>query len=101
MNAKEFLDANITYLSGVGPKRAELLNKELSIYTYRDLLYNFPFKYIDKTRFYKIEELETELPYVQIRGVITSYYAEGVGKNKRLAADLKDETGIVKLVWFR
>ena len=101
MNAKEFLDTNITYLSGVGPKRAELLNKELSVFTYRDLLYYFPFKYIDKTRFYKIEELETESPYVQIKGVITSYYAEGAGKNKRLAADLRDETGIVKLVWFK
>ena len=101
MNANDFLTTDITYLSGVGPKRAELLNKELSIFTYRDLLYYFPYKYIDKTRFYKIEEIEPESPYVQIKGVITSYYAEGQGKNKRLAADLRDETGVTKLVWFK
>jgi ATP-dependent DNA helicase RecG len=101
MNTNDFLDTNITYLPGVGPKRAELLGKEVSIFTYRDLLYYFPFKYIDKSRFYKVEELESEMPYVQIKGFITRYYTEGVGKNKRLAADLKDETGIIKLVWFK
>jgi len=101
MNAKEFLDTDITYLPGVGPKRAELLNRELSIFTYRDLLYYFPFKYIDKSRFYKVEELEPEMPYVQIKGFITRYYTEGQGKNKRLAADLKDETGVIKLLWFK
>jgi ATP-dependent DNA helicase RecG len=98
---QDFLDTNITYLSGVGPKRAELLNKELSIYTYRDLLYYFPYKYIDRTKFYKISELDPELPLVQVKGVIKGYYAEGHGAGKRLVADFQDETGTIKLVWFK
>ena len=101
MNIQEFLDTSITYLTGVGPKRAELLNKELNIFTFRDLLYYFPFKYIDRTRFYKIAELDPDLPYVQIRGVIKGYATEGRGPGKRLVADFQDETGIVKLVWFK
>ena len=98
---QDFLETNITYLLGVGPKRAELLNKELNIYTYRDLLYNFPYKYIDRTKFYKISELDPELPLVQIKGSIRGYYAEGHGAGKRLVADFQDETGTIKLVWFK
>ncbi len=101
MIKQEFLDTDITYLSGVGPKRAELLNKELKIYSFRDLLYYFPYKYIDRTKFYKIAELDPDLPYVQIRGVINGYYTEGHGQGKRLVADFQDETGIIKLVWFK
>jgi ATP-dependent DNA helicase RecG len=98
---KEFLDTEITYLQGVGPKRAELLNKELNIFTFRDLLYYFPYKYIDRTRFYKIAELDPDLPFVQIMGKIKGYYTEGHGAGKRLAADFQDETGTLKLVWFK
>ena len=98
---QDFLDTDITYLSGVGPKRAELLNKELGIYTFRDLLYYFPFKYIDRTRFYKISELDPDLPFVQIKGVINGYATEGYGSGKRLVADFQDDTGIVKLIWFK
>ncbi len=98
---QDFLDTNITYLSGVGPKRAELLNKELSIFTYRDLLYYFPYKYIDRTKFYKVAELDPDLPYIQVKGVIKGYYSEGHGSGKRLVADFQDETGIIKLVWFK
>ncbi len=101
MIVQEFLDTKITYLPGVGPKRAELLNKELSIFTYRDLLYYFPYKYIDRTKFYKIEELDPELPYVQIKGYLKGYSTEGHGKGKRLTADFQDETGTIKLVWFK
>jgi ATP-dependent DNA helicase RecG len=97
----EFLDTEITYLQGVGPKRAELLNKELNIFTFRDLLYYFPYKYIDRTRFYKIAELDPDLPFVQIRGIIKGYYTEGHGAGKRLVADFQDETGTLKLVWFK
>jgi len=96
-----FLDTNITYLSGVGPKRAELLKSELNISTYRDLLWYFPYKYIDRTRFYKIAELDPDLPFVQLKGTIKGYYTEGYGKGKRLAADFQDDTGIIKLVWFK
>jgi len=97
----EFLDTEITYLQGVGPKRAELFNKELSIFTFRDLLYYFPYKYIDRTRFYKISELDPDLPFVQIRGKLRGYYTEGTGPGKRLAADFHDETGTIKLIWFK
>ena len=97
----EYLDTDITYLQGVGPKRAELLNKELGIYTFRDLLYFFPYKYIDRTRFYKIAELDPDLPFVQIKGIIRGYSTEGHGQAKRLVADFHDETGSLKLVWFK
>jgi ATP-dependent DNA helicase RecG len=101
MVKQEFLDTGITYLTGVGPKRAELLNKELNIFTFRDLLYYFPYKYIDRTRFYKIAELDPDLPFVQIRGTIRGYYTEGHGAGKRLVADFQDGTGTLKLVWFK
>lgn len=101
MIIQDFLDTNITYLPGVGPKRAELLNKELSIDTFRDLLYYFPYKYIDRTRFYKIAEMDTDLPFVQIKGVIKGYTTEGHGAGKRLVADFQDETGTIKLIWFK
>jgi ATP-dependent DNA helicase RecG len=97
----DFLDTNITYLHGVGPKRAELLNRELNIFTFRDLLYYFPYKYIDRTKFYKISELDSELPFVQVKGVIKGYYTEGRGAGKRLVADFQDDTGSIKLVWFK
>lgn len=98
---QDFLDTNITYLQGVGPKRAELFNSELNIYTFRDLLYYFPYKYIDRTKFYKAEELDPELPHVQMKGTIKGFYSEGQGKGKRLVADFGDETGTIKLIWFR
>ena len=98
---QDFLDTNITYLSGVGPKRAEILSKETGIFTYRDLLYYFPYKYIDRTRFYKVAELDPDLPFVQVKGIIKGYYSEGHGSGKRLVADFQDETGTIKLVWFK
>ena len=101
MILKEFLDTEITYLQGVGPKRAELMNNELSIFTFRDLLYYFPYKYIDRTRFYKIAELDPDLPFVQIKGTIKGYSTEGQGTGKRLVADFQDETGSLKLIWFK
>ena len=97
----DFLDTNITYLQGVGPKRAELLSKELNINTFGDLLWYFPYKYIDRTKFYKISELDPDLPFVQIKGVIKGYYTEGHGPGKRLVADFQDDTGSIKLIWFK
>ena len=95
------LDTTIEYLKGVGPKRAELLQKELRIFTYDDLLNYFPFRYIDRTRFYKINELDTELPYVQILGRITGKEQIGEKHKKRIVARLTDETGSIELVWFQ
>jgi ATP-dependent DNA helicase RecG len=95
------LDTTIEFLKGVGPKRAELFQKELGIFTYEDLLNFYPFRYIDRTRFYKINELDPELPYVQILGRITSKEQIGEKHKKRLVARLTDETGSIELVWFQ
>jgi len=97
----ELLDSEIKFLPGVGPKRAELLEAEAGIRTFGDLIYYFPYKYIDKTRFYKISELDTDMQVVQIRGKIRRFSTEGGGRGARLTADLYDETGMVKLVWFK
>jgi ATP-dependent DNA helicase RecG len=97
----DLLGTDIKFLPGVGPKRAELLSKELNISTYRDLLYYFPYKYIDRSRFYKLEELDPEMPAVQVKGVISGYYSEGKGAGRRLVADFSDETGSIKLIWFK
>jgi ATP-dependent DNA helicase RecG len=95
------LDTTIEFLKGVGPKRAEILQKELGIYTYADLLGWYPFRYIDRTRFYKINELDADLPYVQILGRITGKETIGEKHKKRIVARLTDETGTIELVWFQ
>lgn len=95
------LDTTIEFLKGVGPKRAEILQKELGIYTYADLLGCYPFRYIDRTRFYKINELDADLPYVQILGRITGKETIGEKHKKRIVARMTDETGTIELVWFQ
>lgn len=95
------LDTTIEFLKGVGPKRAEVLQKELGIYTYGDLLGFYPFRYIDRTRFYKVSELDPDLPYVQILGRITGKETIGEKHKKRIVARLTDETGTIELVWFQ
>src|SRR3989304_4733792 len=91
----------INFLKGVGPKRAELFQNELGIHTFQDLLTHFPFRYVDRTKFFKISEISSDLPFIQIKGQIIS--AETVGKNrgKRLVALFKDDTGVIELVWFQ
>ncbi len=92
----------ITYLKGVGPKRAELLNSEFKIYSFYDLMYYFPFRYLDRSKFNLINELrEMDNTYVQLKGEIISIESVGFKKNMRLLASLKDNTGQVDLVWFR
>ena len=95
------LDTTIEFLKGVGPKRAEILQKELGIYTYAQLLTYYPFRYIDRTRFYKVSELHPELPYVQILGRVTAKETIGEKHKKRIVARLTDETGTIELVWFQ
>jgi ATP-dependent DNA helicase RecG len=97
----EILEQDIKYLKGVGPKRAELLNKELNIFTFGDLLYYFPYKYIDRSKFYKINEIDTTLTFIQIRGKIISFRTEGPPKKKRLVAEFADDSGVIELVWFQ
>jgi len=96
-----YLQQDIKFLSGVGPKRAELLNKELSIFLFEDLLYYFPYKYIDRSKFYKISELKPNLPYIQLKGKISRFEMVGGGNKKRLVASFFDGTGIIELVWFK
>jgi len=95
------LQTDIMYLSGVGPKRAELLKKELSINTIGDLLYFFPYKYVDRSKFYRINEISNDLPYIQIIGQIVRFQEIGVGRKKRLTAIFSDDTGTIDLVWFK
>jgi ATP-dependent DNA helicase RecG len=89
------------YLTGVGPKRAELLKKELNINTLADLLYYFPYKYVDRSKFYKISEINPDLPYIQVVGHVTRFQEVGAGRSKRLTAQFTDGTGVVDLVWFK
>ena len=92
---------NINYLPGVGPKKAELLKEELKIASYEDLLYYFPYKYVDRSKFYSIREVNSKLPYIQVKGRITSMSTIGTGRQSRLTATLSDGTGILELVWFK
>ncbi len=94
-------DTEITYLKGVGPKRGQLLQKELDIFTVKDLLYYFPYKYVDRSKFYKIAELTADDSYVQVRGRIVALREEGEGRKKRLTAVLHDGQNTMELVWFR
>jgi ATP-dependent DNA helicase RecG len=95
------LETPIEYLTGVGPLRADMLKKELRIFTYRDLLYHFPFRYIDKTRFHRISELTEDADTVQIKGILRRLEVLGDGRSKRLSGTLRDETGSIDLVWFQ
>jgi ATP-dependent DNA helicase RecG len=97
----KILDTELKFLPGVGPKRAELLQKELHLVTFRDLLFYFPFKYIDRSKFYAIAEITEDLSYVQVRGKIVGFSFVGEGRGKRLVASFTDGKGVVDLVWFK
>lgn len=96
------LSQDIKYLTGVGPKRKEILEKELQISTWGDLLEYYPYKYVDRSRIYRIGELRGDLPFVQLKGKILSFEEFDMGAHrKRLVAHFSDGTGVVDLVWFR
>lgn len=96
------LDQDIMYLPGVGPKKKEILSKELGICSYGDLLEYYPYKYVDRTKVFHISELTSEMPFVQIKGRILSFEEFDTGKrNKRVVAHFSDGFGVVDLVWFR
>jgi len=100
MNAN-FLQTPIDYLKGVGPNRADLLRKELGIHTFQDLINLFPNRYIDRTQYYKIGQLQRNTTEVQIIGKITDIKEVGQKRGKRLVATYQDDTGRMELVWFR
>ena len=92
---------DIKYLSGVGPQTAAVLNKELEIYSLHDLLYYFPYKYVDRSRIYYIHEIDGNMPYIQLKGKILGFETFGEGRQRRLLAHFSDGTGVVDLVWFQ
>lgn len=92
---------SITYLPGVGPKKAEILRKEAGISSYEDLLFYFPYKYIDRSRFYKVAEVNGNMPYIQLKGRILYFDTVGEGRTRRLVGKFTDGTGTIDLVWFK
>ncbi|MGK7391934.1 MAG: ATP-dependent DNA helicase RecG [Candidatus Cyclobacteriaceae bacterium M2_1C_046] len=96
-----FFDTPIEFLKGVGPQKAALINKELSIFTYKDLLFYFPFRYEDRTKFYAIKDINDSMPHVQVKGIIKSLELVGTPRKQRLVARLMDDSGELELVWFQ
>ncbi len=96
-----YLSNPIEYLKGVGPQKGDLLKKELSIFSYDDLLRYYPYRYIDRTKFYKVNEVDTDLQYIQIKGTLTGTQMVGQGRAMRLVSGIRDETGTMELVWFQ
>ncbi len=96
-----FFDTPIEYLKGIGPTKADVINKELGIFTFADLLRHYPFRYIDKTQFYTIAEVNAELPSVQFRATVLSKQIVGERQGKRMVAMVEDATGVMELVWFQ
>ena len=92
---------SIMYLPGVGPKKAEILQKEAGISSYEDLLFYFPYKYIDRSRFYKVAEVTGDMPYIQLKGRILFFDTVGEGRTRRLIGKFTDGTGTIDLVWFK
>jgi ATP-dependent DNA helicase RecG len=95
------LSTPVEYLKGVGPERAVLLQKELNIRTFEDLLFHFPFRYVDKTSIHRIIDLNEMMPYCQIVGKIGKVSMVGKGPGKRLIANFSDDTGSLELIWFK
>ena len=89
------------YLSGVGPQRAESLQKELGISTFGDLAYYFPYKYVDKSKFYFTTDIRSDAVNVQLKGVISNFRLEGEKHKQRLVARFTDEKGSIELIWFK
>jgi ATP-dependent DNA helicase RecG len=96
-----FLQTPVEYLKGVGPQKALILKVEMGIFSYGDLLSLYPFRYVDRTKFYSISEIHPDLPYVQLRGRFTKVRTIGEKRGKRLSAAFRDDSGEIELVWFQ
>jgi ATP-dependent DNA helicase RecG len=97
----KLLDSPIEYLKGVGPAKAELLKKELGVFTFEDLLLQYPFRHIDRTTFHRIADLSPDSGDVQLRGILRRLETVGGGPKKRLVGKFRDESGVIELVWFK
>ncbi len=98
---ENILNTPVTYLKGVGPKKAELLQKEFGIATYGDLLFHFPFRYVDKSRIYKVKEVISDNTYFQLKGKVSGLQTVGEKRAKYITATFTDDTGSIQLLWFR
>jgi ATP-dependent DNA helicase RecG len=96
-----FFDTSLEFLKGVGPQRAALLQKELKLFTFGDLIQHYPFRYEDRTKFYSISEVNELMPYVQIKGKITDMELIGAKQKKRMVGHFTDGQGEIELVWFQ
>ncbi len=96
-----FFDTSLEFLKGVGPQRAALLQKELKLFTFGDLIQYYPFRHEDRTQFYTISEVNDRMPHVQVKGKITDFEFIGGGFKKRLVGHFTDGTGDLELVWFQ
>ncbi|MFN6038725.1 MAG: ATP-dependent DNA helicase RecG, partial [Bacteroidota bacterium] len=99
--SSSFLQTDIQFLKGVGPQRAEILTKELRIFSIGDLLQLYPFRYVDRTKFYYIREINADMPYVQLRGKILRGETIGQGRSKRFVAYFTDGQDMMELIWFQ
>ncbi|MFV0391969.1 MAG: ATP-dependent DNA helicase RecG [Paludibacteraceae bacterium] len=97
----DFSTQDIKYLPGVGPKRAELFNKELGIYNVDDLLRHYPYRYVDRSRFYKLREITQDMAFIQVKGRIMQFEKVGEGRKQRLSAIFSDGENVIELVWFQ
>jgi ATP-dependent DNA helicase RecG len=97
----DFLQTPIEFLKGVGPQRADLLRKEAGVFTFEDLLYHFPFRYIDRTQYHTVADLRSLDGYAQLKGTLIHVAEKLVGKQNRLTAKFQDRTGIIELVWYQ
>jgi len=95
------LDTPIEFIKGVGPSRADVLKKDLGLFTFRDMLSHYPFRYIDRTKYFKINQINLDSQYIQVVGRVISKKVIGEKRTKRIVAVFKDETGIMELVWFQ
>jgi len=96
-----FFNTKIEFLKGIGPQRAALLQTELNIFTYGDLIQHYPFRYLDRTQFYQIGELHEDLPFIQVKGRIKRKELLGEGRKQRLSVILADASGEIEMVWFK
>ena len=96
-----FFDTSLEFLKGVGPQRAALLQKELKLFTFGDLIQHYPFRYEDRTRFYSLREVNELMPFIQVKGKITDIELIGDKFKRRLVAYFTDGEGEIELVWFQ
>ncbi len=96
-----FLDTSVEFVKGVGPAKADVLKSELQIYTFNDLMYYFPFRYVDRTEISTISSITNNSQEIQLKGFISNIVTIGVGRKMRLEAEFTDPTGTITLVWFK